>query len=124
MGLFSATQIGVEEVEADFRPILVQGERVLAAFRTTRDLVFLTNARLCLVNKQGLTGRKLDVESIPYKSITRWAVETAGTFDLDADLRVWVSGAAQPLEIKVGRGSDTAGIQRILSQGVMGGRAS
>jgi len=119
MGLFSATQIGVEEVQQDFAPILVTGERVLAAFRTTRDLVFLTNARLCLVNKQGITGRKLDVESIPYRSIMRWSVETAGTFDLDADLRLWVSGTPQPIEIKIGRGSDTAGIQRILGQGVM-----
>ena len=121
MGLFSATQIGVDEVQQDFAPLLVPGERVLAAFRTTRDLVFLTNARLCLVNKQGLTGRKLDVESIPYRAITRWSVETAGTFELDADLTIWVSGTAQPLQIKIGRGSDTAGIGRILAQGILGG---
>ncbi len=121
MGLFSATQIGADEVERDFQPMLVPGERVLAAFRTTRDLVFLTNARLCLVNKQGLTGRKLDVESIPYRAVTRWSVETAGTFDLDADLTLWISGTAQPIVIKIGRGSDTGGIQRILAQGVLGG---
>jgi hypothetical protein len=37
-----------------------------------------------LVDKQGLTGAK-QVKSISYKSISRFSIETAGTFDLDAE---------------------------------------
>jgi hypothetical protein len=36
-----------------------------------------------------LTGSK--TEYISYKSISRFSIETAGTFDLDAELKIWVS---------------------------------
>ena len=122
MGFFSATEISVDDVQRDYAPILIPGENVLAAFKTVRDVVFLTNYRLALVDVQGLTGRKVDVQSIPYKSIVRYSVETAGTFDLDADLKIWVSGSAAPIEIKIGRGSNTVGVQQILARGVFGPR--
>ena len=122
MGFFSATEFNAETVQRDYAPMLVPDEEVLAAFKTARDVVFLTNYRLCLVDVQGLTGRKVDVESIPYRSIVRFGVETAGTFDLDADLRIWVSSAAEPIEIKIGRNSNTGLIQRILAAGVFGQR--
>jgi len=122
MGFFSATEFSADTIQRDYAPILVPDEEVLAAFKTERDVVFLTNYRLCLVDIQGLTGRKVDVESIPYRSIVRFSVETAGTFDLDADLRVWVASAADPIEIKIGRNSNTSLIQRILAAGVFGQR--
>ena len=122
MGFFSATETSVDDVQRDYAPILIPGENVLAAFKTVRDLVFLTNYRLALANVQGLTGRKVDVQSIPYKSIVRYSVETAGTFDLDADLKIWVSGSAAPIEVKIGRGSNTVGVQQILARGVFGPR--
>jgi len=120
MGLFSATEISVEEVQRDYAPILAPGERVLAAFKTIRDIVFLTDLRFALVDVQGLTGRKVEVITIPYRSITRFSVETAGTFDLDADLKVWVTGDPAPVSVKIGRKSDTANIQRILAYHVFG----
>ena len=39
-----------------------------------------------LVDKQGLTGSKVEYHSVPYRSITHLSIETAGTFDLDAEL--------------------------------------
>ncbi|MDB5668117.1 MAG: hypothetical protein JWL74_1067 [Alphaproteobacteria bacterium] len=122
MGFFSATETSVDDVQREYAPILIPGENVLAAFKTVRDLVFLTNYRLALVDVQGLTGRKVNVQSIPYKSIVRYSVETAGTFDLDADLKIWVSGNATPIEVKIGRGSNTVGVQQILARGVFGPR--
>ena len=122
MGFFSATETSVDDVQRDYAPILIPGENVLAAFKTVRDLVFLTNYRLALVDVQGLTGRKVEVQSIPYKSIVRYSVETAGTFDLDADVKIWVSGSAAPIEVKIGRGSNTVGVQQILARGVFGPR--
>jgi hypothetical protein len=120
VGLFSATEISVADVQRDYGPILTPGERVLAAFKTIRDVVFLTDLRFALVDVQGLTGRKVEVITIPYRSITRFSVETAGTFDIDADLKIWVSGEHSPIEVKIGRKSDTANIQRILAYHVFG----
>lgn len=122
MGLFSATEVSAATVQRDYGPILVPDEDVLVAFKTLRDIAFLTNHRFCLVNVQGMTGRKVDVQSIPYRSIVRFSVETAGTFDIDADLKIWVSSAGAPLEVKIGRNSDTALVQRILAAGVFGQR--
>ena len=122
MGFFSATEVSVQDIQHEYAAILIPGETVLAAFKTIRDVVFLTNYRLGLVNVQGLMGRKVDVQSIPYRSITRYSVETAGTFDLDADVKIWVSGSATPIEIKIGRGSNTVGVQQILARGVFGPR--
>ena len=120
MGLFSATEISIESVQTDYAKILLTDERVLAAFRTIRDTAFLTNYRFVYVNVQGITGKKIDIQSIPYKSIVRFSLETAGTFDLDADLKIWVSSAALPIEVKIGPKSDMTGIQQILAQHVLG----
>lgn len=120
MGLFSATEISAATVQRDYAPLLVPDEEVLAAFKTIRDIAFLTNYRFCLVDRQGITGRKVDVQSVPYRSIVRFSVETAGTFDLDADLKIWVASAAEPIEVKIGKSSNTTLIQRILAAGVFG----
>jgi Bacterial PH domain len=35
-----------------------------------------------------MTGKKVEYQSVPYRSITRFSIETAGTFDLDAELKI------------------------------------
>lgn len=72
--------------------ILVEGEQTLAAYQGIRDGVVFTNKRIIAVNVQGLTGKKRDYTSLPYSKITAYSVETAGTFDLDAELDIWMSG--------------------------------
>jgi len=44
------------------------------------------------VNVQGLTGKKRDFTSLPYSKVQAFSIETAGTFDLDAELDLWFSG--------------------------------
>ncbi|MGP9489877.1 cytoplasmic protein [Arthrobacter sp. MYb224] len=80
------------EVAPEITPMLVSGEELLAAFKGARDYVVFTNKRLVAVNVQGLTGKKRDYTSLPYSRIQAFSVETAGTFDLDAELELWFSG--------------------------------
>ncbi|WP_076071393.1 PH domain-containing protein [Sphingomonas montana] len=119
MGLFSAHEITPGEITAKFGAILIEGETVLKAFKTVRDTAFFTTHRFVLVDVQGITGSKVDVQSVPYRSIVRFSVETAGSLDLDADLKIWVSSAALPLAMKVSRNSDTVAIQRLLAEKVL-----
>jgi len=119
MGLFSAHEITPAEITETYAPILIDGETVLTAFRTLRDTAFFTTYRFVLVDVQGLTGSKVAVQSVPYRSIVRFSVETAGSFDLDADLKIWVSSAAMPIEVKISRNSDTVAIQRLLAEKVL-----
>ena len=68
--LGNATDAPVDKVAAELAPLLVQDERVERAFILFRDLVVFTSRRLILVNKQGLTGSKVEHLCIPYRSIT------------------------------------------------------
>ena len=101
MGLLSglmgnASQKNVDKVERDLEYILVPGEQVTLAFSLIRDLIVFTEFRLILVDKQGVTGKKTSYKSLPYRSISRFSVETSGHFDLDAELKIWVSSAVEP----------------------------
>jgi hypothetical protein len=73
-------------------PLLIAGEQLVAAFKTTRDFVTFTNKRLIAVNVQGMTGKKVDYTSLPYNKIQAFSIETAGSFDRDAELELWFSG--------------------------------
>ena len=104
MGLLSglmgnASQKNVDKVERDLEDILGPGEQVTLAFSLIRDLIVFTEFRLILVDKQGVTGKKTSYKSLPYRSISRFSVETSGHFDLDAELKIWVSSAVEPSEV-------------------------
>lgn len=125
MGLFDgllghASDVSTTQAQADLAPILIPGEQVVLAFKVVRDLYVFTDKRLILVDKQGLTGRKVEYHSIPYRAVTQFSVENAGTFDMEAEMKIWVSGQGQPLQRSLARGADVAGIQRALAAGVLG----
>ncbi|MEC3653975.1 PH domain-containing protein [Bacillus siamensis] len=94
--LGNASTISTAEAKEELARILLEGENVNAAFKLVRDIIVFTDKRLILVDKQGLTGKKTEIQSIPYKSISRFSVETAGRFDLDSELKIWISGAEIP----------------------------
>jgi len=101
MGLFSAFignagAVSQEDLKKDYGKLLISGEEIELGFKLIRDLFIFTTKRLILIDKQGLTGSKIEYKSITYKSITRFSIETAGTFDLDAELKIWVSSEQLP----------------------------
>jgi hypothetical protein len=63
-------------------------------------MIILTDRRLILIDKQGMTGRKVEYRSVPYKSITMYTIETTGHFDLDAELKLWISGQHDPISLE------------------------
>ncbi len=124
MGLFdgmmgNASEINIEEVQRDFTKILASNERIEKAYKLIRDLFIFTNKRLILVDKQGLTGKKVEYHSIPYKNITHFSIETAGHFDLDAELKIWISGNALPLQKQFNKSLNIYELQSILAEYVL-----
>jgi len=116
-GLFGhASKAEVAEIEAQLEKVLVEDERVEAAFRVLRDFFVFTDRRLILVDRQGMTGKKTEYHSIPYKSIERFSIETAGPFDLDAELRIWVRGLATPIQREFRGDSAVYEVQRALAK--------
>ncbi len=84
MGLFNAIlgnagEMSIDDATEELATILGQGEQIELAYKLIRDMIILTDRRLILIDKQGLTSRKVEYRSIPYKSITMYTVETTGT---------------------------------------------
>ena len=84
--------VPVEEMSGQIQPLLLDGEDLLSVFKGMRDYVAFTTKRIVAVNVQGITGKKKDFTSLPYAKIQAFSIETAGTFDLDAELELWFSG--------------------------------
>jgi hypothetical protein len=123
MGLFDSllghgSSVDPSDLRKRLDGVLIDGEQPQLAFRIVRDFFVFTQHRLILVDIQGMTGSKVEYMTIPYRAITRFSVETAGTFDLDSELRIWVSGSDQPIQRSLGKGSDVRGIQRALATGI------
>ncbi|MBD0404306.1 PH domain-containing protein [Flammeovirga sp. EKP202] len=123
MGFFSnltgnASELNAEDLEADFADVIYDGETVEAAFKIFRDKWVFTNKRLIVLDVQGLTGKKKEYHSIPYKSITQFLVETAGNFDSDAELKIWLSGQGEPLQYELSSGVDVVSLQKTLAKNV------
>ena len=81
-----------EDIAPQVAPLLIPQERVVSCFKAVRDFVVFTDKRLIAVNVQGISGKKRDFTSLPYSRIQAFSIETAGTFDLDAELDLWFSG--------------------------------
>lgn len=111
----NAGPMDVGQAHAEFGRLLSQGEHIAAAFEFVRDAMLFTNGRLIIVDKQGITGRKVEYTSIPYRSITYFAVETAGHLDADAELRIWLHGKHDPIEKEFNHQVDIYQVQAILS---------
>lgn len=119
-GLFgNASEVDIREVQKDLDAILVPGEQVVKGFRIVRDLFIFTDKRLILIDKQGITGRKAEYHSIPYKSISHFSVETGGTFDLDAEMKIYISGNMNPIEREFKKGADITGVQKTLAMFIL-----
>ena len=120
MGLLSgllgdAAETDVAEVEKDLENILADGEQIERAFQIIRDLMIFTRTRLILVDKQGITAKKTEYHSIPYRAITHFSVETAGHFDLESELRIWISSNPEPITRTFKRGSAITAVQKALA---------
>lgn len=119
--LGNAKLVDPAKIEKEFAPLLIQGEEVTAAFQVFRDRYIFTQCRLIIMDKQGVTGKKVEYHSIPYRSIRQFSVETAGSFDMDSELKLWVAGSATPIKKEFKRGTDIVAVQRLLATYIMTG---
>ena len=124
MGIFkailgNASEANQNDVEKEFRPLLIDGEEIEGAFKLIRDMFVFTNKRLILAEKQ-LVGTKVDYLSIPYSSIKKFSKESAGIMDLDAELKIWLSHEDVPIKKQFGKSGDNINqVYRILSTYVL-----
>lgn len=125
MGLFSALlgnagAVSQDVLLKDYGKLLIETEQIELGFKLIRDTFIFTNKRLILVEKQGITGSKTEYKSIAYKSISRFSIETAGTFDLEAELKIWVSSETNPSIVKqFNKSVNVYDVQNVLAHHVL-----
>lgn len=126
MGLFSALlgnagAVNPQELTEKYGQLLTEGEHIELGFKLIRDTFVFTNKRLVFINKQGITGSKVEYKSIVYKSISRFSIESAGTFDLEAELKIWVSSEANPsIRAQFSKSVNVYEVQKVLAHHVLG----
>ena len=113
--LGNASEVDPRVIQTEFAQILVPGERVEKAYQLIRDMFVFTDKRLVFVNRQGFSGNKVEYQSIPYRSIIRFSVETVGRFDLDAELKIWIVGGAAPFQLQFNRKLSIYAVQSVLA---------
>lgn len=125
MGLFNkilgnASEVSSEKLTEQYIRLLIENEEVELGFKLFRDVFMFTNKRLILIDVQGVTGSKAEYKSLPYKHISRFSLETAGTFDLDAELKIWISSEDAPtVSKKFNKSIDVYAVQRLLAEKVL-----
>lgn len=122
MGFFSsllgnAGAVNPEDLSEKYKQLLIDDEQIDIGFKLIRDTLIFTNKRLIMVNVQGLTGKKTEYLSVAYKSISRFSIESAGTFDLDAELKIWISSENEPSIIQTfNKKVNVYDVQKVLAK--------
>jgi hypothetical protein len=121
MGLLSglmgnASEVDDSDLEKVLADTLIDGEQVQKAYKVVRDMFIFTNKRLILIDKQGMTGSKMEMISVAYSKITKFSKESAGHFDLDAELKIWVGSDPTPISKDFKSGDNINEVYRIISQ--------
>lgn len=102
----------------DVFELLSEGEQAVASFQTFRDSATFTTKRLIVRDAQGITGKKIEIYSLPYSSINMWSTENArGILDRDAEVELWTR--AGHIKVKLGKGADVRRIDSLIAWAVL-----
>lgn len=104
-------------IPQDVTPLLVQGETAVAAFKTFRDSAVFTTKRLIVRDAQGISGKKVEIYSLPYSTINMWSSENAGRLDFNAEIELWTR--AGHIKIKLGKGADVRRLDSLIGWAVL-----
>jgi len=79
--------------------ILIEDETAEVAYKTVRDVAVVTNKRFIIADRQGITGKKVEIYTIPFKSILMYSSENGGMLDMNAELELWTKAGQFKLNL-------------------------
>ena len=88
--LTNLKEISLPEVKAEALQLMVQGEEIVAAFKTVRDQVVFTNKRIISIDVQGLTGKRKSFATMPYSTIQFFTIQTQGFLEIFPDTELFI----------------------------------
>ena len=118
MNLLNWTFFREVAIPQDISNLLIHGEQPVAAFATIRDVAVFTDKRLIVKDAQGLTGKKVEIYSLPYSSILMWSTENSGKiFDLNAEVELWTK--VGKIKINLRKDIDIRRFDTLLAQYIL-----
>lgn len=112
------TMVQEMPIPDDINNLLVEGEQAIAAYKTFRDSAVFTNKRFIVRDAQGLTGKKIEIYSLPYSSINMWSTENAGKLlDFNAEVELWTR--AGHIKINLKKGVDIRKFDMIIANAIL-----
>ena len=118
-GFFKLEPIPFDQLLEPIKTFLIEGEDLIAVFRSVRDQLAFTSKRIIAANVQGISGKKVDYTSIPFSKIQTFSVETAGTFDRDCELEVYISSIGK-IHFEIRGSFDIVALNKAISTYVLG----
>jgi hypothetical protein len=98
--------------------IMLEGEQIYAAYKTIRDVAVVTNKRIVIADKQGITGKKVEIYTIPFKSVVMYSSENAGgLLDFSAELQLWTR--AGMFKLSLNKGIDVRKLDRLIAHCIL-----
>ncbi|CAN5754840.1 PH domain-containing protein [soil metagenome] len=102
----------------DVGDLLVEGERAVAAYKTFRDSAIFTTHRLIVRDSQGMTGKKVEIYSLPWSVVNMWSSENAGRMlDVNAEIELWTR--AGHIKVNLKKGVDIRSLDRLIAESVL-----
>ena len=105
-------------IPSETASVLLENEVPYAAYKTIRDVALFTNKRLIVSDAQGITGKKVEVYSLPWSAVNMWSSENAGKLDLNAEIELWTR--AGHVKINLGRDVNVREIDALIASAVLG----
>ncbi|WP_373898072.1 PH domain-containing protein [Haloimpatiens sp. FM7315] len=113
--IVALSKVDINDGKELYEFLLLDNEEVLVSYKSLRDRLIMTDKRFIAINVQGVTGKKKEFLNIPFSKISMFSCESAGTFDLDAELKLWCSGVGK-VEFEFVKGTNIKMILKILSE--------
>ena len=100
-------------IPSDVGEMLVSGETPVCAYKTIRDVAVFTNKRLIVRDAQGITGKKVEIYTLPYSSIVMYSTENAGVIDFNSEVELWTK--AGHIKINLKKGANVRQLDKVLA---------
>ncbi len=113
--IYVGNPVAVGTLRAKYDNVLMDGETIELEFKGIRDGMLFTNLRIIVLNSQGITGKKVEISSFPWKSISAYSIENSGTIDLDAELKICGSGWGV-CEMQMTKGTDVRAVAQFINR--------
>ena len=111
--------IEADKLQLDYGLLFTNDEGIEVGFKVIFDTFIFTNKRLIIIDDEVLKGKQIEYLSIPYNKITKFSIEAAGRFDLDAELKIWIGSDLKPLERKFNKEVNIYDLHKVLATHVL-----